>query len=152
MTRPGPLQLAVRRARGLPAAPPRHRLLRWARAAWRDPRPGEVAVKLVGEAESQALNARYRGRDRPTNVLAFGLDPPDALGLPRMGDLVICVPVVLREAAEQGKSAEAHFAHMVVHGLLHLQGYDHIEEAERLEMEALERHILADLGFPDPYA
>jgi probable rRNA maturation factor len=111
----------------------------------------EITLRLVDEPESQALNRAYRGIDRPTNVLSFSYDPPpgsDAL----VGDLVICAPVVAREATAQGKAPEAHWAHLVVHGTLHLLGHDHQNDEEAREMESLEVQILAELGFPDPYA
>lgn len=112
----------------------------------------EVSVRIVDEAESQELNARYRGKDKPTNVLSFPADLPPELKLPLLGDLVICAPVVAREAEEQGKSLEAHWAHMLVHGCLHLLGYDHIEDAEAEAMEALETRIITQLNYPPPYA
>ena len=111
----------------------------------------EVTVRLVDEAESRELNHGYRGKDSPTNVLSFPFEAPPGLELPLLGDLVICRQVVEREAAEQNKPLEAHWAHMVVHGSLHLLGYDHIEDEEAEEMEALEREIMAELGFADPY-
>lgn len=118
-------------------------------------RPCEVVIRVVDAAESQALNHQYRGKDKPTNILSFPSDLPDAVfeQLPRapLGDMVICAPVVATEAAEQGKTLRAHWAHMTVHGLLHLLGYDHIEDDEAEEMEALERQILAVLGYDDPY-
>lgn len=113
----------------------------------------ELTVRLVDEPEGRALNAQYRNKDYATNVLSFPADIPDGLlDIPLLGDLVICVPVVVREANEQGKSLQAHWAHLVIHGCLHLLGYDHLENAEAEEMEALERQLLADLGYPDPYA
>lgn len=113
----------------------------------------ELTIRLVDEAEGRELNNTWRHKDYPTNVLSFPADVPEGiLDIPLLGDLVICVPVVEREAAEQGKALEAHWAHLVIHGCLHLLGYDHIEEEEALEMEALERHLLAELGHPDPYA
>ena len=113
----------------------------------------ELTIRLVDEAEGRELNHSYRHKDYATNVLSFPADVPDELlDIPLLGDLVICAPVVEREAGEQGKSLEAHWAHLVIHGCLHLLGYDHIEEAEAEEMEALERTLLAELGHPDPYA
>ncbi|SDH26915.1 probable rRNA maturation factor [Pseudomonas benzenivorans] len=113
----------------------------------------ELTIRLVDEAEGRELNRTYRQRDYATNVLSFPADVPDEmLDIPLLGDLVICVPVVEREAGEQDKSLEAHWAHLVIHGCLHLLGYDHIEDAEAEEMEALERTLLAELGHPDPYA
>ncbi|GAA4500443.1 rRNA maturation RNase YbeY [Pseudaeromonas paramecii] len=111
----------------------------------------EVTIRLVDEAESHELNLTYRGKDKPTNVLSFPFECPPGVELPLLGDLIICRQVVEREAQEQGKALAAHWAHMVVHGSLHLLGYDHIEEAEADEMEALEKEFMADLGFPDPY-
>ncbi|THF63777.1 rRNA maturation RNase YbeY [Pseudothauera nasutitermitis] len=135
-------------------APRKHRIRRWARAALR--RDAEVTVRLVGEEEGRALNRDYRGKDYATNVLTFvygeGLPAEAAAGAPLAGDLVLCVPVVAREAAAQGKDLEAHYAHLVVHGMLHLQGYDHDADTDAAAMEALETEILAALGYPDPYA
>jgi len=121
-------------------------LRKWASAA-RGRARGEVTVRVVGPAESRALNRRYRKKDKPTNVLSFPYDDPGVLG-----DIVICAAVVRREAREQGKSAAAHWAHMVVHGVLHLLGFDHIRPADAKVMEGRERAILARLSFPDPYA
>ena len=111
----------------------------------------EVTIRLVDEAESNQLNLTYRGKDKPTNVLSFPFEAPPGLELPLLGDLVICRQVVEREAQEQGKPLMAHWAHMVVHGSLHLLGYDHIEDEEAEEMEQLERDIMQELGFADPY-
>jgi len=125
----------------------------WASAAWRDQaRQAEVVVRVTDEAESRQLNHEYRGKDKATNVLSFPFDPIPEIDLDHVGDLVICAPVVEREAGEQGKRAEAHWAHMVVHGILHLQGYDHLTDAEAAEMETLEADILNVLGYPAPYA
>jgi len=138
------------------ALPSRAQVSRWAQAALsRTGRTGELTVRIVSAEESRALNATYRDKDRPTNVLSFPFELPqdvaDALGDAYLGDLVICAEVVAREAAEQGKPLEAHWAHMVVHGLLHLLGYDHIEPHQAQEMERLEIEIMADLGFANPY-
>lgn len=115
--------------------------------------PSELTIRIVDEAEGRELNHTWRGKDYATNVLSFPAEIPDGLlDIPLLGDLVICAPVVAREAAEQGKRAEAHWAHLVIHGCLHLLGYDHIDDAEAEEMEALERQLLAELGHPDPYA
>ena len=111
----------------------------------------EVTVRIVDEAESNELNLTYRGKDKPTNVLSFPFEAPPGLELPLLGDLVICRQVVEHEATEQGKPLMAHWAHMVVHGSLHLLGYDHIEDEEAEEMEQLERDIMQELGFADPY-
>ena len=128
---------------------------RWVEAALKGARrrkASEVAIRIVDADEGQALNLQYRGRDYATNVLSFPADLPPGVDLPLIGDLVICAPVVAREAAEQGKAPRDHWAHMTVHGVLHLLGYDHLEDAEAEAMEALETRILAGLGIADPYA
>ncbi|SBS31365.1 Endoribonuclease YbeY [Marinomonas spartinae] len=111
----------------------------------------EVTIRLVDEEESQALNNEYRGKDKPTNVLSFPFDAPMELDIPLLGDLVICAQVVEREAIEQEKPLLHHWAHMTIHGILHLRGYDHINDDEAEEMEALETQLLASLNIPDPY-
>jgi len=111
----------------------------------------EVTVRIVDEPESQQLNFDYREKDRPTNVLSFPFQCPPGIELPLLGDLVICAGVVAQEAKEQNKTLDAHWAHMVVHGSLHLLGFDHINDDDALEMEAEEIQILAELGFADPY-
>src|SRR5690606_9113332 len=108
----------------------------------------EISVYIVDEEESQALNLQYRQQNKPTNVLSFPADIPEEVGIPLLGDLVICAPVVEREAAEQDKTLAAHWAHMFVHGTLHLLGYDHVDDAEAEAMEALETTILTKLHFP----
>ncbi|MDD5250042.1 MAG: rRNA maturation RNase YbeY [Rhodocyclaceae bacterium] len=111
-------------------------------------RAAEVTVRFVDAAESRALNAAYRHKDAPTNVLSFPYETAPVT----VGDLAICLPVVLTEAQAQGKAAAAHFAHLIVHGMLHLQGYDHeTGPQDAARMEAKEREILARLGYPDPY-
>jgi probable rRNA maturation factor len=113
--------------------------------------PCEMAIKIVEPAESRALNHQYRGKDAPTNVLSFPLDGgmPDKSLL--LGDLAICADIVRAEAAQQEKTVAAHFAHMTVHGIMHLMGFDHVDEAEAEEMEQIEIKILHTIGFPDPY-
>ena len=111
----------------------------------------EVTIRLVDEAESNQLNLTYRGKDKPTNVLSFPFEAPPGIELPLLGDLIICRQVVEQEAVEQQKTLEAHWAHMVVHGSLHLLGYDHIEDDEAEEMESLETEIMQEMGYPDPY-
>ena len=136
------------------ATPAAADLQRWCELALRQ-RSGdsELTIRLVDEAEGRELNRTWRQKDYATNVLSFPADVPDEfLDIPLLGDLVICVPVVEREATEQGKALDAHWAHLVIHGCLHLLGYDHIEDAEAEEMEALERQLLTELGHPDPYA
>lgn len=111
----------------------------------------EVTIRIVDEAESQQLNFDYREKDKPTNVLSFPFQAPPGIELPLLGDLIICAQVVASEAEEQNKALEAHWAHMVVHGSLHLLGFDHINEADAEEMEAEEVQILHDLGYANPY-
>ena len=111
----------------------------------------EVSIYIVEEDESQELNAQYRGRDYPTNVLSFPADIAEEVGVPLLGDLVVCAPVVEREAQEQGKTLQAHWAHMLIHGTLHLVGFDHIDDDEAEAMETLETLILTSLGYPAPY-
>ena len=143
------LQIATENLEGLPTE---DQIVQWATAAVQ-PEGDEVemTVRIVDEAESHELNLTYRGKDRPTNVLSFPFECPDEVELPLLGDLVICRQVVEREAVEQEKPLMAHWAHMVVHGSLHLLGYDHIENDEAEEMESLETQIMQGLGFGDPY-
>lgn len=111
----------------------------------------ELTIRIVDTEESQTLNSTYRGKDKPTNVLSFPFEVPEGIELPLLGDLVICASVVETEASEQQKPLEAHWAHMVTHGCLHLLGYDHIIDAEAEEMESLETQLIESLGFTDPY-
>ncbi len=143
------LQIATENIENLPTE---EQIVQWATAAVQ-PEGDEVemTVRIVDEVESHELNLTYRGKDRPTNVLSFPFECPDEVELPLLGDLVICCQVVEREAAEQEKPLMAHWAHMVVHGSLHLLGYDHIEDDEAEEMESLETQIMQGLGFDDPY-
>lgn len=151
---PRRLDLSVQYACNREGVPCRADFRRWLRAA--EPGAARITVRLVDEAEGRELNRDYRGKDYATNVLTFaydeGEDMPLPEGLPLMGDLVLCRQVVEREAVEQGKALDAHYAHLSVHGMLHLQGFDHEVDAEAEEMEAREREILAKLGYPDPYA
>jgi len=115
----------------------------------------ELTIRVVDAEEGRVLNAAFRGQDRPTNVLSFPWEPPSEAAadlFPVLGDLVLCAPVVLAEAASQCKPSAHHWAHLTVHGVLHLCGYDHIDPAEAAVMEALERQVLAEFGIPDPYA
>ncbi|WOD07859.1 rRNA maturation RNase YbeY [Marinomonas sp. GJ51-6] len=111
----------------------------------------EVTIRIVDEEESHALNHEYRGKDKPTNVLSFPFEAPPGLELPLLGDLVICTQVVEKEAKEQQKPLLHHWAHMTVHGILHLRGYDHINDDEAEEMESIETELLASLSISDPY-
>jgi probable rRNA maturation factor len=123
----------------------------WAQKAVRSERPVQLGIRIVGENESRSLNNQYRGKDKPTNVLSFPMDVPEEFNTPMLGDLVICASVVEREAKEQRKPSRAHWAHMVVHGMLHLQGYDHENDDDAQEMEAIEIELLNELGFTNPY-
>ena len=124
----------------------------WICAALGEQKPeAEISVRIVSAAESAELNLRYRGKEGATNVLSFPADIPDFVESPLLGDIVICAAIVRREAAEQHKVLDAHWAHMLVHGTLHLLGYDHIKENEAEAMEALETTILGKLNFPPPY-
>lgn len=114
-------------------------------------RDTELSIRIVDTAEGLELNHQYRDKDYATNVLSFPVELPAGIEVPLIGDLVICAPVVAREAVEQNKTARHHWAHLTVHGVLHLLGYDHIVDAEAEVMESLERRILATLDIPDPY-
>ena len=149
-----PLDLDVSVSYGLPrkGLPSAVSFRRWAEAAAQGRiRRGDLAIRVVDTKEGRALNRHYRGKDYATNVLSFPADLPEGVDLPMLGDLVICAPVVAREAKEQGKPLAAHYAHLTVHGVLHLLGLDHDDEREAEAMELLEREILAGLGIPDPY-
>ena len=137
-------RILIQRASRAAHIPSHARLRKWARAALT--RAANVTVRYVAEAEGRRLNREYRGHDRATNVLSFVY-----ASRPLAGDIVICAPVVAREARAQAKSVEAHHAHLLVHGMLHLQGYDHETQRDAAAMERRERRLLARLGFPDPY-
>ena len=167
LRRPAPLRVEVQYAQRPDGVPGPVALRRWARAAYAAV-GGEVApqraakvttagpaptltVRVVGRAESRRLNLGYRGKDRPTNVLSFPSSAQERALDGALGDLVICAPVVAQEAREQGKALPVHWAHMVVHGSLHLLGHDHERPRQARAMEALEVEILRGFGFDDPY-
>ncbi len=134
------------------AIPSAAQLQQWADAALDNKTDtAELSIRIVDREESKALNHQYRHSNKPTNVLSFPAELPDAVDLPLLGDLVICADVVNAEAAAQAKTPEAHWAHIVIHGTLHLLGYDHIDDKEAEEMETLETKILAQLGYDCPY-
>lgn len=139
------LALAVQYAFKPEIAPTRHQFRKWVLTALEQ--NAEITLRLVDEIEGRALNRDYRGKDYATNVLTFPLTEEPVL----MGDIVLCVPVVEKEAAEQSKPLEAHYAHLVIHGVLHLQGYDHENDEDAAVMEALETLIVTNLGYADPY-
>ncbi len=148
------LMLSLQNASTASGLPTRSQIRKWAEAALLPATSkAEITFRIVDAEEGQTLNREYRGKDYATNVLTFTFDEdmPDIPGLPLMGDIVLCAPVVEREAAEQGIALEAHYCHLVVHGVLHLQGFDHLEEAEAEAMEALESQIVISLGYDDPY-
>lgn len=114
-------------------------------------RKGGVGIRVVDLEEGRELNSRYRHKNYATNVLSFPADIPDSVPVDLLGDLILCGPVIAREALDQNKNENHHWAHMVIHGVLHLCGYDHVEPSQAVEMESMERRALAELGFPDPY-
>ena len=142
---PHKLSLAVQYACDAQLMPTRAQLRRWVKAALR--RDVRMTLRIVGEAEGRELNKNYRGKDYATNVLTFVYDDVDQL----TGDVVICAPVVEKEAAVQHKDLSAHYAHLAIHAALHLQGYDHENDADAAEMEALETALMLKLRYPDPY-
>ena len=157
----GPIRLDVAVSYAAPRAglPAAVSFRRWVAAALEGRiREADLAVRIVGAKEGRALNRHYRGKDYATNVLSFPADVADGVKLPKgvklplLGDLVLCAPVVAREAREQKKPLAAHYAHLTVHGALHLLGWDHEDDREAEAMEQLEREILAELGIADPYA
>jgi probable rRNA maturation factor len=155
------LDVTVQFATGRRQVPSAQSLANWAKLAyWRGlsrtklrARTFDLTIRIVGALESRRLNREWRGKDKPTNVLSFPAAPESFSSMDEMplGDLAICASVVAREAREQGKMARAHWAHMVVHGVLHLLGYDHEDDADAQRMEGEEVRILAQLGFEDPY-
>lgn len=154
MTR-GPVDLDVGVSYALPRAglPSAVSFRRWVAAALQGRiLRADLAVRLVDEREGRALNLHYRGQDHATNVLSFPADLPHGVTLPLLGDIVLCAPVIAREARAQGKPLNAHYAHLTVHGVLHLLGFEHGKRRDAEVMELLEREILATLGLPDPYA
>jgi len=151
----GTVAVSVRYAvprRGLPSSRSFSFWVTAALAAARRRSATELSIRLVGTREGRALNREYRGKDYATNVLSFPVDLPRGIALPLVGDLVICTPVVAREAREQGKPPRHHYAHLTIHGVLHLLGHDHESEKEAAKMEAIERRVLAGFGMDDPYS
>jgi probable rRNA maturation factor len=145
------IELEVQRATSFEPLPDDRQFERWVSAALQ--RTGEVVltIRIVDREEMRALNTRYRGKDSPTNVLSFPAEVPVEVDLPLLGDIVLCAPLVADEAQAQGKPVEAHWAHLTVHGVLHLLGYDHQEPNDAEAMEGREIRILESLGIGDPY-
>lgn len=149
--KPAEIDLDIQRVVDHPGVPNDDELRCWVQTALSDQGAVMVNVRIVDEAEGWALNKQWRQRDSATNVLSFPADAPPVGGLRVLGDVVLCAPVVQREAVEQGKEVAHHWAHLLIHGLLHLLGFDHIDAARAEEMEAREVELLAGLGIPDPY-
>jgi probable rRNA maturation factor len=150
----GPVRLDVSVHYGVPRTgiPSAVSFRKWVFAALKGRiREADLAIRIVGTTEGRALNRHYRAKDYATNVLSFPAELPEGVKLPLLGDLVLCAPVIAREAKEQKKPLAAHYAHMTVHGALHLLGWDHDNDRDAECMERLEREILADLGVEDPY-
>ncbi len=147
------LQLSVQYAVARAGSPAKPTIRRWAQAALKGLRRRRAAlgVRIVGSAEAALLNARFRHKHYPTNVLSFPFEAPPGARSELLGDLVICAPLVRREARVQHKPARAHWAHLVVHGILHLRGYDHHRPRDAAVMEGMEIRILKELGFANPY-
>lgn len=145
------LQLDFQCVSSAPEVPAEADFQRWLDQCFSADPEMSVVVRVVDESESQQLNADYRGKDQPTNVLSFPFDVPEGIPVDHLGDLVICATVVQREALEQSKRAEDHWAHMLIHGVLHLKGYDHIEDREAEEMETIEVSLLQKLSISNPY-
>jgi len=146
------IELEVQNIDSFTDVPSERQFEQWAEVVLREYDSAEFVIRLVGIEESRQLNGRYRNVDKATNVLSFCAELPPELGLHQLGDIVICAPLVCSEAVEQKKPIQSHWAHLTVHGILHLLGYDHLNDQEAGQMEALEIEILNDLGFPNPYA
>jgi len=145
------IEVAVQRATSFAALPADEDFERWARAALRDRKSAVLTIRLVGREESRSLNRNYRGKDAETNVLSFPADLPAEIGIDLLGDVVICAARVAEEAREQGKAESAHWAHLTIHGVLHLLGYDHERAEDAGVMEGLEVRLLESSGLPNPY-
>ena len=151
MPNPVKIDIAVQNATSVTSLPSKQQFEEWASAALHEHGDAELVIRLVDRHESRQLNAQYRHQDKATNVLSFAADLPEEVGLQLLGDIIICAPVVAEEAEVQHKTVEAHWAHLTIHGILHLLGHDHQAEEETFAMESLETRILQFLGFPDPY-
>ena len=145
------IELSLQNASAEQDIPGENQVLSWLELALAGLESPVLTIRIVDEAESASLNRQYRSKSGATNVLSFPAELPDEIELPLLGDIVICAPLVRSEAAEQAKPVMAHWAHLVIHGALHLRGYDHIAEEDAEEMESLETQLLYELGFQDPY-
>ena len=143
------IDVEIQRIIDVPGIPADEQFTEWVNTV--NQKDMDMVIRIVDEAESQQLNNDYRGKDKPTNVLSFPFEAPPGVPVEYLGDLVVCAPVVEREAEEQKKALNDHWAHMIVHGVLHLMGYDHQNDSEADEMEGLEIETLSRLGIPDPY-
>ena len=146
------IDVDLQNAASTDAIPSHQDIITWVTLACEQQKPiAEVSIRIVDIDESRALNKQFRNKDKPTNVLSFPAEFPEGVDIPFIGDLVICAPIVISEAQQQQKPPEAHWAHMVIHGTLHLLGYDHIDDQEAEKMETLETSLLKKLNHPCPY-
>jgi probable rRNA maturation factor len=145
------LTVDIQRAHTSGFAPGDEQITQWVQACINSEKDFEVSIRIVDNDEMIELNTQYRQKAKTTNVLSFPADFPEELNIPLLGDIAICASVVADEATAQGKSIDAHWAHMTIHGMLHLLGYDHIDETEAHEMETLETSIMLALHYPPPY-
>jgi probable rRNA maturation factor len=145
------IELDVQNATSFEPLPEPEQFSLWLETALQGKSGIELTLRLVDREESRELNSRYRGKNQATNVLSFPAELPPGIDLPLLGDIVVCAPLVAEEARAQNKSLQSHWAHLVIHGALHLLGHDHQGEQEAVEMEALEAELLASLGFDNPY-
>jgi probable rRNA maturation factor len=145
------IEVDVQKATAFDPLPDDEQFNLWVNTAFEGEGDAELTLRLVDPEESRELNSRYRGKDKPTNVLSFPADLPPGLNLNLLGDIVICAPLVGEEAEAQQKSLHSHWAHLVIHGVLHLLGHDHQDELEAEKMESIEVELLASLGFGNPY-
>jgi probable rRNA maturation factor len=145
------MEFCLQNASKEPGIPSDSQIQHWLESALQGLESPVLTIRIVDEAESASLNRQYRSKSGPTNVLSFPAELPDEVDIALLGDIVICAPLVRREALEQAKPLIAHWAHLVIHGILHLRGYDHLDPEAAEEMENLETQLLHELGFPDPY-